>query len=356
MALTLLVHYSGGLESPLLFYFIFHIIIAAILLSRRACYIQATLASIFIIILSWLEYSGHIEHIYIWPFVHNSLYNERLYVLGVLFFSVSTLYIASYLATSVTYRLRIRDKELLILKEDLEQANQRLKEMDKLKSDFVLKVTHELRAPLSAVQTLLKVILSGYAGEVKGKIKELISRSESRIRFLLDLVKDLLNLAYGKKELLKKDLAEIDINQAVKKSVLSVGAKVEAKNLALKKLLLPEKVILKARADDLELILDNLLDNAAKYTPVGGKIEINLKLENNNVVIIISDTGIGISPDEVNKIFEEFYRSSEAKEIEKEGTGLGLSIVKSMVEKYNGTVKVESKLGQGTSFTVALPI
>lgn len=356
LALTLLVHYSGGLESPLLFYFIFHIIIAAVLLSYQACYIQASLASLFMVILSYLEYSGKIAHFYLWPFTYNGLYGSGFYILGMLFFFISTLYIASYLATSVTRKLRLRDKELLILKEDLELTYSQLKEMDKLKSEFVLKITHELRAPLSAVQSLLKVILSGYAGEIKGKVKELISRSEKRIVFLLDLVRDLLDLAQGKTEILKRDLADIDVNELIKKSLIYVKPKIEAKNLVIKKHLLAEKLILKAKGDDLDLIFDNLLDNAAKYTQEGGKVEIDLKQEGSKLIVKISDTGIGIPKEEISEIFSEFYRASNAKEIEKEGTGLGLSIVKNIVEKYKGTITVESELNQGTTFKIILPL
>jgi two-component system phosphate regulon sensor histidine kinase PhoR len=112
---------------------------------------------------------------------------------------------------------------------------------------------------------------------------------------------------------------------------------------------------IKGNDDDLERLLGNLLENAVKYTPPGGKVRLQLSLDNNTLRLLVADTGIGISPESMPRIFEEFYRAKNAKEMGQEGTGLGLSLVKHIVDRYHGEIGVESKLGEGSTFIVTLP-
>jgi len=192
IALVFLVHYTGGIESPVIFYFIFHVIISAILLSEKKCYLQTSFALILIISLSILEYFHVIPHVHIKDLFPNPVYDNGLYLLSIIFFSVTSLYISAYLATSVNNRLRKRENEIVTLKNEITDAYNKLEEIDREKSEFTYKVTHELRSPLSAIQSLLKSIEEGYAGEISEKARDLVIRSEKRTSFLITLVNGLL--------------------------------------------------------------------------------------------------------------------------------------------------------------------
>lgn len=356
VALILLVHFSGGIESPLLFYFIFHVIIAAILLSKRACFFQATFASMLVVGVSTLEYFNSIPHITIEGLSIPLRYHSSLYTSAFLAFVVSTLYISSFLATSVTSKLRRRDRELVALQEGLSAALEKLRALDRTKSEFMIRITHGLKTPISTAQSLLKVILEGYTGEVPQNMKELIRKADSRLSFLLELVRDLLNLALGETEVLEKELPDVDMVGLVKKLVNLIEPKIRSKGLELK-IELPDKPLsVKLKYQDMELVLANILDNSIKYTPSKGTVRLSLHQEGKTLMLKVEDNGIGIAPVDIPRVFDDFYRAENAKAIERDGTGLGLPIVKKMVEKYGGEVTIESKLGQGSKVTVKLPV
>lgn len=357
VALVFLAHYTGGIESPIIFYYIFHVIIAAILLSRRACYLQTTFALILISVLSLLEYFNVLNHIQIKVLFPNTNYDNGMYLLSMLFFFITSLYVSASLATTVSNHLRKREKEVVILKNSISDAYKRLEAIDKEKSEFTFKVTHELRSPLSAIQSLLKSIEDGYAGEISQKARDLIVRSEKRTSFLITLVNDLLALVAGKIGKPREGERKlIDINEAVNNTVRLMQEKAKAKELKLIINATPDPAYLSIVPDDLDIILTNLIDNAVKYTKQGGTIKINNIITNKDIKVEISDTGIGIHKEDLNKIFDEFYRSGSAKALEPHGTGLGLSIVKNLINQYGVNIDVQSELGKGTTFTVSFAV
>ncbi len=357
IALVFLVHYTGGIESPVIFYFIFHVIIAAILLSKKECYLQSGFAVLLIISLSILEYFSIIPHVHIKELFPNPVYDNGLYLLSIIFFSITSLYISAYLATSVNNRLRKRENEIVALKDSITDAYNKLEELDREKSEFTYKVTHELRSPLSAIQSLLKSIEEGYAGEISVKAKEIVIRSEKRTSFLLTLVNGLLDLIAGRiGKPNEGDIKSVDINVTVKNSLHLMQEKTKAKNLEIRIKGSPTLSYLRIVPDDLDIILTNLIDNSVKYTEQGGIISIDSLMTDKEIKIEISDTGIGIIKDDLNKIFDEFYRSKNAKAVELRGTGLGLPIVKNLIKRYGGNIDVRSEIGKGTTVTVSFPI
>ncbi|HHT9126106.1 MAG TPA: sensor histidine kinase [Candidatus Brocadiia bacterium] len=359
LALTTLVHYSGGLESPLIFYFIFHVIIAAILLSRRACFLQVTLVFFLILGLTILEFFGVVPHVKIKELMPLALYNNTKYVLSALFFFASALYVSAYLATSVTAKLRKREEALVQLRDSIAKAHKKLETLDKAKTDFTYKVTHELRSPLSAIQSLLKSVEEGYADHVSEKAKEVIVRAERRTGFLLDLVNDLLDLVAGRVEKPKEgDLKLVDISVIIKNVITLMQSKIKGKGVLLQMDLSQSPsggLTLHAVPDDIEIIITNLVDNSIKYTPPGGQIRISTKRIDNAIKLDVSDTGIGIPEKSKSRIFDEFYRAENAKQVITEGTGLGLTIVKQLVHRYKGEISFVSELSKGTTFTIVLP-
>ena len=173
LSLTMLIHFSGGIENPFIFYFIFHMIIASILLSRRASFLQATFAVFLFTLMVWLEYAGFLRHYCLKGFVLDDLHTNKIYILGVSFVFISTLYLAAYMASSISVRLREREKSL-------KEANLLLEEKDRIKSEYVLRVSHDIKEHLASVQTCLEPVSDGITGELNPAQKDLIQRATER--------------------------------------------------------------------------------------------------------------------------------------------------------------------------------
>jgi len=229
-----------------------------------------------------------------------------------------------------------------------------LEELDRAKSSFVLSVTHELRSPLAAIKCMLGVMLAGYAGEISETCANFVRRAEKRVAFLLDLVDDLLDLAAGKAEL-AGDGGGAKVDDVMEKVLDATYGRALQKNVHVETHVPPDAVLhVRADSQDLERVLTNLIDNAVKYTEPEGRVSVRVEEQDDTVRVTISDTGIGIAREELARVFDEFYRAQNAKEVEREGTGLGLAIVKRIVERSGGRISVESELGKGTTFTVLL--
>jgi two-component system phosphate regulon sensor histidine kinase PhoR len=230
-----------------------------------------------------------------------------------------------------------------------------LKELDKMKSEFIAMVTHELRAPIAAVEQQLTVILNKMAGEVTEKQEQLLSRAKERTRGLLDLIKDLLDLSKieaGKMVQYKEPLA---LQEVIQRVVDLMKVEAENKKIDLRFTVPPEIPLINADRNSMEGIFTNLISNAIKYTPEGGKVLVKLGEEGGFLKATVSDTGIGIKKEDLSRIFDKFYRvkTSETRQIV--GTGLGLSIVKSIVDAHLGSISVESEEEKGTTFTILFP-
>lgn len=362
-ALALLLHYSGGLENPFTFYFIFHMIIASILLSRRAAFSQATLAVALLAAMGLGENSGALGHYHLREFGAFNARSGLPVVLGYLFVLATTLYLSVFMATSITGRLRQRERQVLDLTEELERSSaelqaayQRLLELEKLKSAYLRKVAHELRSPLAAVISSLGVILEGLTGELPAKAREMVERAQHRSRGLLKLVNDLLLLSRAREARLPEEMREVQLSEVVGRVAELLRARADGKQISLEIRLDPSLPAMIGDPENLEQLFTNLMANAIKYTPAGGRVTVEGKAADGNLRMAVSDTGIGIPKQDQARVFEEFYRGAGARAFVKEGTGLGLAIARSIVEAHQGRLDLESAPGQGTTFTVWLPL
>jgi len=230
-----------------------------------------------------------------------------------------------------------------------------LKELDKMKSEFIAMVTHELRAPIAAVEQQLTVILNKMAGEVTEKQEKLLRRAKERTKGLLDLIRDLLDLSKIEAGKMVQYKEPLDLQEVIQRVVDLMKAQAENKKIDLQFSPPSQLSLIQADRNSMEGIFTNLISNAIKYTPEGGKVWIDLAGEGGFVKVSVSDTGIGIKKEDLSRIFDKFYRvkSSETRQIV--GTGLGLSIVKSIVDAHLGSISVASEEGGGTTFTILLP-
>ncbi|MBL6949101.1 MAG: HAMP domain-containing histidine kinase [Bacteroidales bacterium] len=237
---------------------------------------------------------------------------------------------------------------------DLQKINRKLRQTNERKSKFILKVAHQLRAPVSAIQSCLKVVTEGYAP--KEIHMDMISRAENRTRTIIPLINDLLDLAKTEELTKPKQKEYMDFKEMLSRTVAMMKEKAESKKIALSLKMEGTLPPIKARPEDIDDVFSNIIDNAIKYTPPDGKVEVIAKTDDEKIKVEIQDTGVGIPEGDIHHIFDEFYRAENIKKIEKEGTGLGLAIARKIIETYCGKIEVESKVNEGTKFIVVLPV
>ena len=346
LTFTWIVHFSGGVENIFIVFYIFHMVIASILLPKRSAFLQATLALALASAVFWLEYFGLLTHHHLEGVLTECLKSNPAFVAGVTVALGAILYAAVYAASSIAERLHEREAEI-------EKANDELRRLDQERLNYLNRVIHELCSPLSAMQSCIRVILDGYAGEVNPQQKELLERTEKRIWGLTDLVRDILQFSHAYR-IERRQLHPIDSSRIAREMLPLFQARAAAKNVGLSAEL--DSVWILGERESIEQLLSNLLSNAIKYTPAGGNVSVSLRREGSSAHLSVVDTGIGIDPKDFENIFQEFYRSPSAKAQVLDGTGMGLPIVKKIVEAYAGTITVESTPGKGSVFSVKLPL
>jgi len=248
-----------------------------------------------------------------------------------------------------THRLQALERETA----ELTRAKEELERLDRFKSTFMFTVAHELRAPLSAIQSFLVALLKGYVPP--DKQTEMLQRTVERTGELLELVDDLLKLSAARNEQQQLKREVLSLAEPLDKAFALLKARADEKRVACN-LEIRQRPRVEANADQMMQLWTNLISNAIKYTPAGGRVTVTLEEQDGWAVGTVQDTGIGIAPQDQGRIFEEFYRTPQAKEFEHRGTGLGLPLVKRIVEAHGGTIEVESALGRGSRFTFRLPV
>jgi len=341
--LTLLLHFSGGPENPLVFFFIFHMIIASVLLSVWESYLQATLAVLLFGLLLLSESTGLISHHCLKGFIKQCRYEEGAYLGGMFVAFAITIYLVVYMASYVAVRLRRAEEAQKI-------ANEQLREKDRIKDEYVGHLTHDIKGHLAAIQSCLSVAVTD---SLSPPAAEFVHRAYGRTQKLTGFVRMLLRLTR-----LKLDgrlvMEVFSVPEAVREAAEAVRPTMEQKSLRLECSLVHEATA-SGHAGSFKEAIVNLLLNAVKYTPEQGTVSVRVDVRTESIVVEVSDTGIGIPQDEQPRIFEEFYRASNARQMEHEGDGLGLSLVKRVVDLHGGTIDFSSQLGCGTTFRIVLP-
>jgi signal transduction histidine kinase len=217
------------------------------------------------------------------------------------------------------------------------------KELEQKKSEFVSMVTHELRAPLGTVDTQLNVVLTGLAGGVTEKQKDLLGRIKSRIGGVLELINNLLDLSKIEARQFVQQKKAMDINPIVQEVINMMEAQAQEKGVTITVQLAADLPQVMMDPLSMSEVITNLLSNAIRYTPTRGHIEVQTGIEANYVQLSVTDTGIGIEAEYLDKIFDRFFRVKNEKTRKIVGTGLGLSIVKAIVDDHLGFVRVRSQ-------------
>lgn len=251
-----------------------------------------------------------------------------------------------------TIRLKKIEAEAIELAKAKEQAER----LNEFKSSFATMVAHDLRSPVNGAQSLVRTMLHGLAGELNEQQHEMLNRINLRLDFLQNLINDLLTLASSKSLDVERPLSAVLIHPVIERVIDRMSDEAHGKGVNLKLGLRAKSLSVQATEDGLDTILRNLVGNAIKYTPTKGQVRIDAFQEENNVVVRISDTGIGISSEDLPHIGEEFFRAKNAHLEGIPGTGLGMSIVHQYVERFGGKMDVQSQEGHGTTITLTMPL
>jgi two-component system phosphate regulon sensor histidine kinase PhoR len=229
-----------------------------------------------------------------------------------------------------------------------------LKRLDQIRSDFVANVSHELRTPLSILRGYIEMLIDNpkTSREELARILAIMERHSKRLGLLVD---DLLSLARLESSNAKLELSAVRVEELFNNVVRDWKEKLAVKNLKVVVDLSPDALTLRADQTRLQEVLYNLLENAVKYSRENGQIHLRAAHRGSELVLSVTDNGLGISKGDLPRIFERFYRADKARSRKLGGTGLGLAIVKHIAQLHGGRVEAESELGKGTTIRVVLP-
>ncbi len=352
--LTILVYITGLFFSPLYLLYVFHMIIGSLILPGSLAYLYAIILSIVNALLSlFMHYSvipkftifGLVQH-----FKDHSVGYEILFSIVFTFVLITIVYLANNIA-----------KELYQREQELRISLEKLNEAEISKQKYTLGIVHEIKSPIVSVKSILDLLLGKYVAPLDKPVEEKIIRAKERSEEAIELINDVLK--FSKIKLLELEQTEIIIlDELIKKILEHYTEEVNNKSITLTyKIKTKQTSKLKGDRTLIELAISNLISNAIKFTNEKGNIFVIVSDTEKTVDIEISDDGIGIPENEINKIFSQLYRASNAKKGRIEGSGMGLSIVKEIIEKHSGVIKIlsPSKIGKikspGTTVLISLP-
>ena len=352
-------NYFIGIEVNFAFISIFFVIFGGILLPAQSC-IFITFYTIFLYnLIVFLEFKNFIP-VYNFLMQSNYLSGKYLIINNIIFTLV--ILICSGVTISIMNRLRSRESQVINLKALAEKRRkeiaikaEKLNKLNILKSSFMRQVEHQLKSPISASLSILDIFLKSFDNINDIEKKKFIQSILKKINLMQDMIHDLIFVSqltdpdYN----FETEIKSIDLNNLIKNIITDLNEFAIKQNDEI--VFNPDNSLGSINLNEkyMNVVLTNIIHNAIKYT-TNGIVTINTKRENEKIKIEISDTGIGIKPEEVDKIFNEFYRSSDVKSRGIEGTGLGLYIVKKILERMNGKIEVKSEYGKGTTFIIEI--
>lgn len=344
--LTAIVHFTGGMENPIYLFYVFHVVISSIVFPRGIPFIMATFVVILFGTLVYLEYTGDLYH---YSIFNMQIHNNDLAVFVTFAVFTITVFVSTYICT--TFMVIYRN-----IKRQIDQQNLLLVEADKQKTQFYQYTSHELKSPIIAVKTTIDGITKSYKNDLDAKALHLMERASNRCMQMLDIIKELLIITKSKSYSNPAENEKVYLNDIIKEIVNAELNTANASGITIDLDLVSNNPKIIAKKSDIIKIIDNLISNAIRYNIENGKIEIKTFLKENKLVLRIQDTGIGIPKEDLSNIFAEFYRTENARKKINYGTGLGLSLIKQLLENYNGSIKVESEIDIGTTFTLIFPM
>ncbi|MFO7657361.1 MAG: HAMP domain-containing sensor histidine kinase [Bacteroidales bacterium] len=342
--LTCILHFSGGAGNPFIIYYIFHMMIASILLPKRTAYLLTTYALFLVALLVFLEYFAIIPHYPLSGFLEYSYYNQPAYLGGTGFVFVTTSYIVVYITSAIVARLKEAENSYRL-------ANIQLEEKDKIKDEYVYRVSHDIKGHIAAIKNSLDAALMVTDPR---KSKDFTSTALKRSELLTEFIKNLLRITRLRLNK-ESEVTEFSLKEVIDEILLLNKENIDKKSLSVEVHIDESGHKFRGNRFSIGEALANLVSNAVKYTHGGGLVTIHVAWANGHFLIEVEDNGIGIPASEKDNIFKEFFRAGNAAEMHEEGDGLGLAIAKQIIENHHGKISVKSEENKGTRFKIKLP-
>ncbi|HTN03326.1 MAG TPA: ATP-binding protein, partial [Planctomycetaceae bacterium] len=259
------------------------------------------------------------------------------------------------LNSTLEEKVRLRTRQLMRSKKTLQRSFRKLRETDRLKTEFFSNVSHELRTPLTMILAPVQRLLeqSDALPERDRSLLDVVRLNGLRLLELINQLLEFSRVGSGKEELRPESL---HLNRLVESLVRSAEPLAEQRGVRLTARLEATLPLTSADPDKLETVIRNLVSNALKFTPQGGAVHVETRLQNDRLLLSVADTGIGIKPEDHNRIFDRFVQIDGSRSRAFSGTGLGLSLARELIELHGGTIGVDSELGRGATFWIELPV
>jgi signal transduction histidine kinase len=359
-ALMVTTHFTGGLQSPLLPFFAFHMALGTVILSGRSMYVVAAGISLAALALLMLEARGVLEF---HSLVAGGELDVKISGLNLLTL-VAALFGIVYLTDSVANRLKSRTIDLYEATEALTERTEELQrllgeleDLERRKSHYMRLSSHQLRSPLSTIRTTLQVLVNGIVDPSTERGRKLLTGAVEVTDNLLSIVNDLLDLGKIREGRARAPWSQgVNLNQLLADLFDSLATEAEERQVTMVPDFKGVAVLDWGISPELVHAFENLIYNGIKYNLAGRSLTVELRSYDDEAVIRFIDEGIGIPDEYRDRIFVEFVRAPNAKHHARVGTGLGLAIVREVIEAHGGTVALEDRLGPGSTFTVRLPL
>jgi signal transduction histidine kinase len=341
LTLTILIHFTGGVENSFFLYYFVHIGFGSILLPARDTYRAAGLAIGLFVALVGAEYTGWIPHVHLDGFLPTELARQGKFVTAVVVAFASTLALVAFVATRIVAELRRRREEQTRARErELQRVQEELKELDRMRSFFLALASHDLKTPLAVVVNYIQTILDGFVGEVPPGQRRWLERSLVRLDELIQLINDFLDASQLDEERIKAELEPTCLAKIAQQAMEIVAPRARERDVTLACDIPSGLSHVQGSPKRLRRLLVNLLDNGIKFTPKGGEVTLVLCDDVDCVRIEVADTGSGIPSRYLPHVFEDYFRVRRQEFVP--GAGISLSTARRIVEAHGGQIWVES--------------
>jgi signal transduction histidine kinase len=359
----LIVHATGGIESIFLPLYLLQLVGTNVHFSKMAAPMNLIFGGGMFVSMVILEYQGVLPH------NDPGIFQEHLYLNELYFFSValtmiSMMGISSYRSGYVVSSLKTVESELLKANRELlklnvvySKVNRRLKEIDQMKTEFISVASHQMRTPLSAVKWVMRMVLDEDLGPLNSQQKEMLSKGYQTNERMISLINDLLNVSRIEEGRFQYRFVHMSIEEVIESVSQELYNLIKERNIKFKfKKLKNDIPKVNIDPQKIRLVIQNLIDNAIKFTTSGGKVTVTLDYDKDNLYFSVIDSGVGIPTAQQNRIFSKFFRADNVVRMQTDGSGLGLFIVRNVIKQHQGRVWFESIEGKGTTFKFSLPM
>jgi signal transduction histidine kinase len=347
--LTADVHFVGSIETFVPFAYVFHIVLACIFFPRSYSLFVSTVASFL--------YATCVVGERIWDIPRAGIHEDAVVALraqmpySALVFDLSLVlaswFVVWYLASHLSLIVRRLDNELA-------ETNDRLLKAQEERAAHMLRTTHELKAPFAAIQANTQLLLKGYCGPLSAEALDAATRISQRCRRLTSEILDMLRISNLRSTLVHSLVfVQVDLPELLSWCVAQIEPTARERAVTVDRELAPARVT--GVVEHLKMLFENILSNAVTYSRPGGRVSLRCSAAApGHVLVTIEDDGIGIAPEKLPRIFDEYYRTNEAVSHNSQSSGLGLTIVRHVAESHRIGIRVESRLGEGTKFELTL--